>query len=173
MANTILSTILAKASMSILDQTNAQTVLSNVKVKKVVIQLTSEPMRHMLEDGSTIVDVRIFKPIHVTAEILAPDAGTIDAVNQIVTNRESRYQVTSRGVIVANLVVDSDAITQSAEAISATPIRLSFKQLLIEGVSPIVFAGAPNSSVIDRGIAIVNQAATNVSDLFTKVAKSF
>lgn len=172
MANSILSTILAKSALTVLNQTFNQTVLSDIKVKKVVIQLTSEPMRHTLEDGSTIVDVRIFKPIHVTAEVMAPDSDSIDAINQIVSDRDSRFQLTSRGIIVANLSVDSDTIIQSSEAISATPIRISFKQLLIEGVSPIVFAGAPNSSVIDRGISIINKAADDVSDLFKKVAKS-
>lgn len=172
MANSILSTFLAKASMSILNQTTGQTELKDIKVSKVVIKLSAEPMRHMLEDGTTIVDVRIIKPIHVTADVICPDDDSLSSVNQILDDRQSRYQITSRGVIIANVVSDTDAIVQSADMLSATPIRMSFKQLLLENISPVVFASSASASVVDRGIAIINDATTSVTDLYNKAAKA-
>ena len=69
-------------------------------------------------------------------------------------------------------MVDSEFLRQSPDMLSATPVRMSFKQILIENVSPVIFANKSDSSVIERGISALNKATDSVTSLYTKVSAS-
>lgn len=172
MANGIISALLAKAAFVVSNQRDLQTVLKTLKVSKVSIRLSSDAMRHMLEDGTTRIDTRVVKPIRIVADIICPDLSSVEELNQVLTNRKELYQITTRGLIIPNMMLGSDSLKQTGEMISATPVRLSFDQVLIEGREPIVFSNDANASAIDRGIAVLTDAKEGVSDFYSRTSKA-
>lgn len=172
MAASILSSILSPAKFTIYNQTSAVVVGSTLEVMKVMIKFSSEIQRHPLEDGSTKVDSRIIQPSKMIVDVICKDDDALSAVVTLLSDRTSLYQVTSRGLILQNLMVSSDYFHQAPEMISATPTRISFDQILIQNVNPIVFANSTNASVIDRGLAAVTSAGSTVSDLYTSVTNT-
>ena len=166
MANDIISAFLSKPTLTITDQTTSQATAKNLKVSSVQIRFSSEVFRHQLEDGSTYVDGRVLKPIRVDFDVICPDVNTLNQVNEIMGNRETMYKIKTRGVIIGNLLVDSDTIKQSGEMLSATPIKLSMKELMLDSVNPVIYNNPANNSLIDRGVALVNEAETTVTGLF-------
>jgi len=170
MAGNILTALFSKASLTILNQTRGMVVAKGLKVVKGTIRLSSESFGHSLEDGTVKVDSRIIKPSKVVFDVICPDLETVAQVNDLLLDRQSLYQITSRGIIMANLQVNTETLRQSAEMTVATPIRISFQQILIQNVSPIVFANSSNSTLIDRGISAVNNATSTVKDLFDKTS---
>lgn len=172
MANSILSTLLGSSPFVVYNQSTKSTTTFDVKVVTVSIKLSAEPQRQMLEDGSTRTDSKTVRPTRMAVDVICADLNVLEQVNSIMGDRTSLYQITSRGLIFPNFMVDSEFIRQSPDMLSATPVRMSFKQILIENVSPVIFANKSDSSVIERGIAALNKAKESVSDLYTKISTS-
>lgn len=170
MANSIVSTLLGTNPFVIYNQSTKATTNLEVKVVNVSIKLSAEPQRQTMEDGSTKTDSKTVRPIRMTADVICPDINALTQVNSILSDRSSLYQITSRGLIFQNMMVDSEFIRQAPDMLSATPVRMSFKQILIENVSPIIFANQSDSSIIERGISALNKATETVTDLFGKVS---
>lgn len=172
MANSIISTLLGSSPFVVYNQSTKSTTTFDVKVVTASIKLSAEPQRQMLEDGSTLTDSKTVRPTRMSVDVVCPDINVLDQVNSIMGDRTSLYQITSRGLIFANLMVDSEFLRQSPDMLSATPVRMSFKQILIENVSPVIFANKSDSSVIERGISALNKATASVTDLYNKVSAS-
>jgi len=172
MADGILSTLFGKPSVSIQDQLSGAKTALNLKVLKVSINLSAEPQRHMLEDGTTLVDTRTIKPIRVSMDAICPDIDTLIQMNNIIQNRDTRYKVSTRGIVLPDMRAEGATLRQSAEMLTATPIRISFKQLLIQNNNPQTFKNPADSSLINRGIAAISSAAGAVSDLYGKAVTS-
>ena len=172
MANSIISTLLGSSPFAVYNQSTKSTTTFDVKVVTASIKLSAEPQRQMLEDGSTLTDSKTVRPTRMSVDVICPDINVLDQVNSIMGDRTSLYQITSRGLIFPNLMVDSEFLRQSPDMLSATPVRMSFKQILIENVSPVIFANKSDSSVIERGISALNKATDSVTSLYTKVSAS-
>jgi hypothetical protein len=69
--------------------------------------------------------------------------------------------------------VESENVSQSSEVLSAAPIHLTFKQMLVQNQDPVVFAQAADSSLIDRGMAILSDAGDTVSSLAGRIGGIF
>lgn len=173
MATSLISSFLSKAALTITNDLTGESVADGIKPVRVSIKLTSQSMRHMLEDGSTIVDARIIQPTTVTIDGFCQDQNAINKVNTILMDRSSVYSVSSKGVIVDQMMAESEHIKQSPEHMSAVPIRLAFKQVITKESKPVVFAHASDSSIIDRGMTILNSVAQSASDLFSSISKFF
>lgn len=167
MAENILSSLLSVAAFSITNATTGAVVAPNLAVKKVGIRYSSKNMTHQLEDGSTIVDQRIIVPSGMVVEAYCPDIDTVDAINALLLDRSAMYTINSKGIIIQNTMADSDNFRQNAEMLSATPIRIRFKQQLIQGVAPVVCSQSADSSVLDRGIQLLSSSSQSVSGFFS------
>lgn len=176
MAQTILSSLLSPSSLSIVSSNSdlSLDIASSLKVARVGIRLCSYVMRHMREDGNTIVDARIIQPTKIEIDVFCQSIDDLAMVNSVMLDRNSTYTIKSRGLIFDNMMMDREEIRQSPEVISASPVRMSFKQLLVPGIAigPNV-AQAADSSLVDHGLqdikAIVSGAVTNAQQLAQQI----
>lgn len=141
-----------------------------LKISKVSAKFVSMPMRHMKEDGTTVVDVRILKPTTVVVETMCPDLDTQKQVNDILMDRNNFYFITSKGLVIDNLMLDHEQIRQTAEVLSASPISLSFKQVITPTIE--VTAQSADSSLLNRGMMALNSATQTVTGLYSKASSA-
>lgn len=170
MANNLLSTLTSASPFVVYNQSTKQTMTLEIKVVKVMAKYTAEPQRQTMEDGTTRTDSKTPRPAKLNVDVICPNINSLKQVNNILADRASLFQINSRGLIFPNFMVDSAFINQTPEMLSATPIRLAFKQMLIENISPVIFANQADSTVIERGIAAISKAAGSVSDLYKKAS---
>lgn len=174
MAVSILSSLLSKASLSIVGSQSGIDIATNLKVVKVKFRYRSRALRHMREDGTSIVDQRVIVPAVVDLDVYCQNQNDLAAVNSAMLDRTGVYTITSKGLVITNMMSDENQIKQTPEVISANPIRISFKQLLTQGGSnPPSVAQAADSSLLDRGIQQVQAAAISVTDFTNQVAAQF
>jgi hypothetical protein len=131
---------------------------ASLKISKVNIKYTSKPMRHMKEDGSTIVDARIIQPVHVEVEGFCPDLDTQNQVNNIMLNRDILYNIDSKGLHIRNMMLEGETVSQTSQVLSAAPVKLSFKEVLVRNVIPIVTGQSGDASLVDHGMSAVKDA---------------
>lgn len=170
MANSILSSLLSKASFTITNKSTSQVVVSDLKIRKCEINWESEPQRHQLEDGSTKIDTRTIKCVRLRVEAFCPDINTLSQLQALFTNRTALYKVASKGIIIDNMMLDDEKLEQSPENISATPITISFKELLLSGGDTSVCSNPADSSLIDRGISMFDSLSSGAQDLYNTVS---
>lgn len=166
----LLTAIVGTGAFQVFNQTTSVMALDSIKVKSVQMRFSSEPQKHQMEDGKTLIDSKVVRPAHLELEIFCKDASSLEQVNAVLSDRTSRFQITCRGVIVSDMMVSSEVMLMDKACINAHPVRLAFSQILIQNVSPIVFANVANASLIDRGVALANSAKGTVTDLYTKVS---
>lgn len=167
MAASIFSILTSKPPLEI--KSDEGVFAEKLKVSRVSIHFTSTVMRHMKEDGSTVVDSRVIQPISLSVDGFCPDKDTLSAVNEIVTNRSRLYKITSKEIIINDMIAESDQIKQSSDFLSAAPVHLSFRQLLSEKKKKNINAQSADSSVVDRGMSMLNTAKQTVSGLSDKI----
>lgn len=170
MADSILSSLLSQASLKITNSTTGDTVMSGIKTKSVKISYKSEPMRHMLEDGTSKIDTRVIRPTTVNIALYTPDTDALSSVQTAYGDRTTLYSITSKGLVFDNMQISGENIRQSSDMLSATQINLEFSERLVEGITPVVCENAANSSIIDRGISMLNSLESSATDLYSKVS---
>jgi hypothetical protein len=160
MANSILSSLFSKASFRISDSTTTipRDVAKGLKIRRVTIRYSSAVQRHRREDGATFVDARTIQPTTILVDAIVPDLDTLSQVTTITQERNVVYTITTKGLIFQSMRIESQDLLQSGEMLSASPIQLQFKQMLVQGQQPVVFAQAADSSLIDRGMAVLESA---------------
>lgn len=171
MPSNILSSLLSKPSLSLVSSLTGIDTAATLKVKSVRIKYTSRVMRHMREDGTSIVDVRIIQPTGAELEIFCQTLDDLAIVNSVILDRSGVYTMKSRGLIVQNMMAEGEQIKQSADMISASPVRLTLSQLITQDaqlVTPQV-AQPADSSVIDQGIQSLNTVVSGVQGLVANV----
>jgi hypothetical protein len=173
MAENIISSFLAHSALVIKDVESGDVQAKGLKVGRVHIKLISSAMRHMKEDGSTIVDSRIIQASTVTIEAFCPDSATLKQVNNLLMDRANFYSVSSKGFILNNMMVEADQVSQTAEMISAVPIRIAFKQVVSKNIQAIIVAQSADSTLVDRGRSLLSSAAQTVNDLYSKINSVF
>lgn len=173
MALSILSSLFSQAQFLLTDKNGDAQMASNAKVVSVRIMYASRLHRHMKEDGSSIVDARTIMPTRLRVEMIAPDLDTLDQITQVAQNRSSAYIIKSKGLVFDNMMVEDECISQVPKMLSASPVRLEFKQQLVQWVMPVIYSQSSDSSVIDRGFAALNGVTTSVNDLVTRTKSLF
>ncbi len=177
MADSILSSLLAKsAALTIVRSvdTGNKNVAEKFRVAQVSVQFRSRPMRHMREDGISIVDARIIDATILNINVFCATLDEVRAVNTILEDRTSVYTVSSRGLVFRNMTMYDMAIIQSPEMLTASPIQFSMKQLKKQGGDEVkhpVVEQAPDSSITGQGIKIVTEAVQSINDLTAKVIR--
>lgn len=166
MPSSILSSLLSKASLSIVSNVTGVDIATNLKVSRVSIKLCSRVMRHMREDGNTIVDARIIQPTRVEIDVFCTSLDDVTLVNSMLLDRSGLYTVKSKGLIFKSMMAEGEAIRQTPEVISAHPVRISMKQLLNpSGQEPQSMKQAADSSMIDKGIQTISAAVQGVQGI--------
>ncbi len=173
MASNLISSFLAPSALVIKDAESGDVQVKGLKVGRVHIKLISAAMRHMKEDGSTIVDSRIIQPSTVTVEAFCPDSATLKQVNNLLMDRANFYSVSSKGVILNNMMVEADQASQSPDMISAVPIRIAFKQVVSKNIKPLIVAQSADSTLIDRGRSLLSSATQTVNEVYSKIKSVF
>ncbi len=165
MPNSILSSYNGKSSFSLVRENGGKNIAVGLSVLKVNISLRSRAMRHMREDGTSIVDCRIIEPIMISADVISDSLDEIGNISAGLLDRSSLYTVTSKGLIFYSMMMDDNVINQSSGLLNASPLKLSFKQVLLQGVKAKVFLQPPDSTLMDRGLQILDQASYSVQQL--------
>jgi hypothetical protein len=160
-------------AFAIKNQQTGATVIPGVVPIRVHIKLTSTPMRHMKEDGTTIVDARIIQPTTVNVDAYCPDISTFSAISTVGKDRSSFYSIRSKGIVINQLMGNTRQFKQSPDVLSAMPMRLSFQQVITKNSKPVVVAVPTNSSLISLGMNILSTASSAVTGLVAKVSKVF
>lgn len=176
MATLPLANLLGQSAFRVHNKLRAIDVMTKVKVLRTKIGLSSTVMRHMREDGTSIVDSRIILPYTLEVEIICPDLNVANDVLTVLSDRSALYKVTSKGLVFDDLMMMYDSMHQTPENLSSTPTRIAFQQILLEGSKQAITAQPGDSSSMDRGITSLRDVATNaaqsVTDLFNRATES-
>jgi hypothetical protein len=162
------SSLLSPTPLKVMNVTRGFQVMRQVKVLRTKAYLSAAAMRHMLEDGNSIIDTRIILPCSLEIEFICPDLNVAGQVMGVFEDRSSLYQITSKGLIFDNMMLMHDGISQTPENLSSIPTRIMFQQILLEGTQQKITAQPGDASIVDRGIAALNNAAQTAQDLFSR-----
>lgn len=183
MANDIISSFFSSSTLKIKRVDGAASgnvvrvsrpfVAPDLKTVRVTIQLSAAAMRHMREDGATIVDSKVIQPTSLDIEGYCQDINSLGQVNAILLDRTAVYSITSKGLTFDNMMCDTQQIYQSPDVMSAIPIRMRFRQIPSKSVSPIVVAQSADASIVSRGMNLLSSATKSVNDIYTSIASKF
>jgi hypothetical protein len=169
MANNILSSLYSQAVFSIVDS-NGNAVATGIKIRKVSIKYEAHAMKHTMEDGSTKIDSKIIMAPVINVEFFCPTLSDQDSVTAIMVDRSQTYTVTTKGLIFKPMFLMTEKIDQTPDVLSAAPLQITFKQLLVQARPAIIFKQAADSTLIDKGLAALTSAKQQVTDLATTVS---
>jgi hypothetical protein len=164
MPSTILSSLLSKPSLSITGDTDNQNYAQSLGIKKASIKLRSKVFRHRREDGTSIVDARVCEPMVFEADVLVPSLDAMAILNACLIDRVQTFTVKSRGLVLKNMVANSESIKQDGEILSENVVRVEMKELLEQdnnNAAQTVQQPA-DASLLDQGLQQVQQAAISV-----------
>ena len=169
----ILSSFTSQASFKLLSLGTGQ-YLPQINVIKSKIRLPSKLMKHMSEDGSTIIDARIIEPAEVEVQVLITTQDQFMALNNVLNDRGAFYTIITKGLRLIGFVLDEESLSQSPAVISANPISLKFRQVLFSGLPQVtIYAQPADSSVLDLGFSALSSATSTISNLYSKVGSMF
>lgn len=164
MANGIIGIILPKNSFKLTSSISGAINIQGLGVSSVNIKLQSKVLRNVREDGVSIVHGRVITPTTIEVDVVIQTIDGIERLNDIMRDIEGTYDITSRGITIRNMRMSSEAIEQTPTMMSASPIRLSFKQALLQNDSQPICLQAADSSVLDAGITSINDAIESASE---------
>src|SRR5579864_1954734 len=177
MADSLLSSLLSSkgGALTVVNNASRKDVAEHFQISRVTFKYTSKVLRHMLEDGSTIVDARVTEPVTVSIDAIAPTLDEINTASNMLKDRKDTYTLTSRGLVVNDMSTEDIRIKQSADMISASPVRISMKQLMRQGgVSAEqheVVEQPADSSILGRGVQAVQKVGKSVTDAFSNTIR--
>lgn len=170
MATSILSSLLSKAQLSIVSSSTGLDLAKNLNVSRVGIKFRSRVFRHMREDGNSIVDARVLMPSVCEIDVFVATLDDLANVNSMMLDRTGVYRVTSRGLVLTNMMMSEESIKQTPDVLNASPVRIVFQKLLTQNAdTPPSVAQAADSSLLDQGIQTVSSTLNNAK---TAVAQS-
>jgi len=167
----LITQLFGKSMVSITATDTGEAVLSGLAISKIYIRMASEPQRHQLESGECEFDTRTIKSTRVMLDVIVKSIVDMEAFAAHVQNRTDLFTVTIRGLTFANMKVAPVYMAQNKQNTSSTPVRLEYQQLLIEDVQSVTFASVSDSSLVDRGIALANNALSSVQEMASKVQR--
>lgn len=171
MADSILSSLLSRASLTLVNNNTGKDVAEKLKVVGVNFHYRARPMRHMREDGTSIVDSKVIDPVLVEIDVICPSLDAINQVNQTLMDRKDTYTFTSKGIQLQDAVCERFELRQSAEMISASPVRITLKQLRRQGgpSGGRIVEQPADSSMFGRGIQSVSTVTASIQASFIGV----
>jgi hypothetical protein len=172
MAQSILSSLSSKVSFLILNDMLGTQVIPNIKIKSVKIRYVSQNMGHKMETGLYKVDARIIMPMTLDISCICPDIDTQEQLVSFLKDNTAFYTVYSKGLVFLNMMVDQEAISQTADMLSASGIQLRMKQVLVEGTAPVTAAQPADSSIIDQGYISLASTVKTATGLFSTAYQS-
>lgn len=173
MPSTILSSVLSKPLLTVTSDQTAINVTQGAGVSKVVIKLRSRIFRHKREDGTTIVDARIVEPMMAEIDVFAPTLDSLALLNSAMLDRGSTYTIKTRGLVLRGMMMNESTIKQSADMISASPVRLMFKELLTQNqtnVGQTNVSQPADSTLLDRGLQTISTAVQTAQGLAAAIS---
>ncbi|QBQ72352.1 hypothetical protein [Serratia phage vB_SmaM_Hera] len=169
MANTIFGALLSPSSFQ-LSSNNGPVNLTGVAVSNVSIKFNSRTLKNRREDGTTIAHARIKTPLQVQVRFIAQTLDALQTLSKIMNDVDGLYVMQSRGVKIINLKAQRMEQSQTPDAISATPIMMTFAGIQMQGVYRPVCVQQGDSSVIDSGIATLKNVGQNISDFANDIS---
>lgn len=173
MASQIISQIINKPAISIKNETSGVDVAKGLKVARVAIHLGSNVMKHQMEDGSTLIDSRVIMPSTAEVQAFCPNENITNQVNVAMINREAFYSLTSKGITLKSMMVESFQMSQTPDVLSATPVVIKFKQVPDKSIMPAITKNSSDSSLIDRGMNLLAATKESASSLFGSIKGFF
>lgn len=172
MAGSILSSLFSTTQFTVVATDNS-VKLSKLKVAKTSFKYTSRPHRSIKEDGSTVVDAKVVLQTALSITVYCETQDDLRQINNLLQNRGKLFSIYSKGIIIENVVMDSEDVKQSAEVTSAYPIELKFTEIIVQNKKPIIVKQSADSNGISAGLAsITTQATQTVSGLVSAVKAS-
>jgi hypothetical protein len=172
MANTSIVASLFSQVMFSMRASNEEYVPIKLNVVKVSIRLQSKLFRHMLESGNTIVDARVIEPTTLDVDIFCQTLDDVAAVNKLLMDRGNFYAITTKGLVFDSMMLEQEKLRQTPAVLSAAPIHLVFKEVLVQHTPPIIFQQSADSSIVSLGIVALKNASQNVSGLLSAIKSS-
>lgn len=164
-------------SFKVTDETNFSISLSDIGVKLVSIKFSSKLMQNTSENGQPIIDSRVIMPTQISLSVLCNSVDKVDEVNSLLANTTSMYTIMSRGIKLEHFMLDTESMTQSEAMISATPMQISFKQVLLQdNGSPICAQSGDSSTIlggIKKSIEVAEEKITYLKDKLVTSASEF
>lgn len=175
MADSILSSLLsqAKFSISVKAADGTSTVIApNLKVIKAAAKYMSVAQRSIKEDGTTFVDSKTIKQTEFDLSVYCETVDDLRQVNDLLQNRSKLYTIYSKGLVFENMVLDSEVVKQSPEVLSAYPIELKFKEMIIQNIQPLIVKQVSDASVIPLGFASITVPSSQTVTTFIASVKT-
>jgi hypothetical protein len=172
MANTSIVSSLFSQVLFSMKSSSGEKWAVKLNVSRVSIRLSSRPMRHSLESGNTVVDTRIIEPTSLDVDVFCQTLDDVDSVNKLLRDRSNFYTITTKGLVFSAMMLQNERLTQAPTVLSAVPINLTFKEVIIHSATPVIFKQPADSSLVSLGIASLKTAQQNVSDLVSAVKSS-
>lgn len=160
-------------SFRVTDETNFSISLTDIGVKTVNIKFNSKLMQNTSETGQPIIDSRVIMPIQISVSVICNSVDKVDELNSLLANTTSLYTIMSRGIRLEHFMLDSESMTQSEAVLSATPMEISFKQVLLQDNGSPICAQSGDSSTILGGIKkSIDVAEEKIVDLKNRLVSA-
>jgi len=173
MANTLAQYVGLNSDFTLTNFVSGSVSLNGISVQKVSIRLNSSIFDNKKEDGSSIVDSRILLPITIEVQIFCSTLSAVEKINDILMDINSIYKITTKGITFDNLMLKNNDILQSDAMMSASPIKLSFMQRILQNNNNPTCKQSGDSTIIDYGISTVKSAATSVQTFATNLINNY
>lgn len=166
----LINTLAGGSSFRVVNDLTGAVALTNIGVKDVRFNFHSQLMQNTGEDGLPIIDSRVIFPTTITMNVFCNSADRVAEVNTLLNDISSKFTITSRGILLENFMLDTESMTQAAAMISANPMKISFKQVMLQGGGALVCRNPGDSSTVLGGIRnSIKVAESAVEDLTSKL----
>jgi hypothetical protein len=186
MPASLVTSLLSKPSIKIIDERTNTIRWQNIKVRSVEIAAESEntymPLsaiqinaqgeyKKLLE--ADLQTGKIIRPHRIKVAFWSPDISTTNSVIQSFLDQEATLQVTSKSMISDSMVIISLEIEQTPENITASLLTMELEQA-IGSAKPDNFVAAQPADQPTRGVRLQSPVSITkqVGDLYNKVAKT-
>lgn len=195
MANSILSALIGKNPFQITSEASGYTYWADLAVVRVDVLLDSEvtdqPMATKdLMDAEVYVDLldvdvtngKILRPSKLRLKCLCANLSTVEDLMNAFADTEATFQVSSKSIIIGDMMMVNMTITQSDEILSAVEIEIDWEQAAPP--DPTTFAPADpadatnistrvqnlKTSVAGAASGFVTDFTSGVTSLYNKVS---
>jgi hypothetical protein len=183
MSNSLAQYVTFGSSFSLTNFVSGSISLSGIYIQRVTMHLSSSLFDNRREDGTSIVDARVLLPTSIDVDVICGTIDAVEKINNILKDINSIYTITSKGLTFQNLTLKNNSIIQSPDVLSASPIKLSFQQRLLQNNNNPTCAQTGDASIIDNGITnlknnlnsatnSIESAATSVSSFTSNLFKN-
>lgn len=141
MANSIISALIGKSLLKIVNERYGREYWSLLKIVSVEIMADAETSDHPLssKDGSddrqyvNVLDVdlsngKVIRPVKMRLNVICNHPATVEGLMREFQNLADTYSITTKSIIAESLVMTSLQINQTPDMISAVGISIEWEQ---------------------------------------------